>query len=173
MNKVGNRDYIIPIKGMSVGKHIFEFTIDNEFFEEYENREIKGARLKVDLELEKSTLLIEIRANIAGVVVLECDRCLDDLELGMETEAGLVVKFVKSANEEDNDEIMTLDPSESELNLKQFLYDYICLGLPLQRVHNEGECNPEMIKKLGDYSNSKSSGETSGSPFEKLKDLMN
>jgi len=173
MNKVGNRDYIIPIKGMSVGKHRFEFTIDNEFFEEYENREIKGAHLKVDLELEKSTLLIEIRAKIGGMVVLECDRCLDDLELEMETEAALVVKFVKSVQEEDDDEILTLDPSESELNLKQFLYDYICLGLPLQKVHNEGDCNPEMIKKLEDYSNGKSAGDTSGSPFEKLKDLMN
>ncbi len=173
MNKVGNRDYIIPIKGMSVGKHRLDFTIDNEFFEEYENREIKGANLNVEVELEKSTLLIEIKARILGVVVMECDRCLDDLRLEMDREASLMVKFVKSAREEDNDEIMTLDPAESELDLKQFLYDYICLGLPLQRVHKDGECNPEMIKKLGDFSNSRNTGENPPSPFEKLKDLMN
>jgi len=173
MIKVSNRDYIIPIKGMSIGKHSFEFTIDNSFFEEYENRDILGADFKVSLEIERSTLLLEVKAVIDGVVRTECDRCLEELEQMLETEAKLIVKFVKTVQEEDNEEVLTLDPNESELNLKQFLYDYICLALPIQRVHNEGDCNPEMIKKLGAYNRSPVPGEEPGSLFGKLRDLLN
>ncbi|MDP3436178.1 MAG: DUF177 domain-containing protein [Bacteroidales bacterium] len=173
MIKVSNRDYIIPIKGMSIGKHSFDFTIDNSFFEEYENRDILGADLNISLNIERSTLLIEVKALIDGVVRTECDRCLDELEQRLETEAKLIVKFVKTVQEEDNEEVLTLDPNESELNLKQFLYDYICLALPIQRVHNEGDCNPDMIRKLGAYSRSPVPEEDSGSPFGKLKNLLN
>ncbi len=173
MNKVGNRDYIIPIKGMSAGKHLFEFPIGNEFFEEYDNSQILGALLNVKLELDKSSTLIEVKGVIGGSVTVECDRCLELMEVKIETEANLLVKFVKSVGEEDDDEVMTLEPSESELDLKQFLYDYISLALPIQRVHPKGECNPEMIKKLDALNNKALEGEEAKSPFDKLKDLMN
>ena len=32
--------------------------------------------------------------------------------------------------------------------MSQIVYDYICLSLPLQRVHEEGECNPEVMARL-------------------------
>ena len=173
MIKVSNRDYIIPIKGMSIGKHSFDFTIDNSFFDEYESRDILGADLKVSLEIERSTLLIEVNALITGVIRTECDRCLEELEQRLATKAKLIVKFVKTVGEEDDEEVLTLDPNESELNLKQFLYDYICLALPIQRVHDEGDCDPEMIKKLGAYSRNPVPEEDSESPFGKLKNLLN
>ena len=104
MNKVSNKEYIIPIKGMSVGRHHFDFPVGNEFFEEYGNSQILGASLNVKLELEKSSTLIEVRADIEGSVTVECDRCLEMMEAKIETEATLLVKFVKTAGEEDDDE---------------------------------------------------------------------
>ena len=173
MNKVSNREYIIPINGMSVGKHLVDFSIGNEFFEEYDNSQIIGALLRVKLELDKSSTLIEIKGNIGGSVTVECDRCLELMELKLQTEVKLLVKFVKTQDEEDNDEVMTLDPSESELDLSQFLYDYICLALPIQRAHPQGECDPEMINKLSTLNKKALDGDDSKSPFDKLKDLMN
>jgi uncharacterized metal-binding protein YceD (DUF177 family) len=173
MNRECNRDYIIPIKGISIGKHKYDFTIENSFFDEYENRDIYGANLNVSLDLDRSATLIELEAEISGVVRTECDRCLEEMEHKLDTSAKLIVKFVKSTQEEDNDEVMTIDPSESELDIKQFLYDYICLALPIQRVHNEGECDPLMIEKLEAFRNTPSEGDKTESPFGKLKDLIN
>ena len=173
MNKVSNKEYIIPIKGMSVGRHHFDFPVGNEFFEEYGNSQILGASLNVKLELEKSSTLIEVRADIEGSVTVECDRCLEMMEAKIETEATLLVKFVKTAGEEDDDEVMTLEPSESELDLSQFLYDYICLALPIQKVHEQGKCNSEMVTKINSLNTKALDGDQTKSPFDKLKDVLN
>lgn len=173
MSKIDNREYVIPIKGMSQGRHKFDLAIGDKFFEEFESSEILGASLSVELTLEKSTTLINISGKIKGIVKVECDRCLEMVDLEIEAEPVMIVKFVKSTDEPEDSEVLTLDMTESELDLTQFLYDYICLALPIQRVHKEGECDKEMLKKLGKYSNAGSNDESNNSPFEKLKDLLN
>ena len=80
---------------------------------------------------------------------------------------------MRSVGEEESDDVMILDPSEAELDLSQFLYDYICLSLPLQRVHPKGKCNPVMLNKLKDLGLGESADKKTDSPFEKLKDLLN
>ncbi|MFA6335243.1 MAG: hypothetical protein WCX48_06755 [Bacteroidales bacterium] len=157
MGKSSNRDYIIPIKGLSIGSHNFSFSIDSLFFEEFENSEILSASLSVELVLEREVTWMKIDSEIKGEVGVECDRCLEELRLPVET---------------DGDEIITLDPTESELDLKQFFYDYICLSIPLQKVHKKGDCNPDMIARLKSAGEKKNIGEP-GSPFDKLKDLLN
>jgi uncharacterized metal-binding protein YceD (DUF177 family) len=68
-----------------------------------------------------------------------------------------------------------MDPTDGELDLTQFLYDYVCINLPLQKVHNEGECNPEMIAKLKNVSSgvqAKVVEDNSNSPFSALKQML-
>ncbi len=172
MNKVSNIDYVIPIKGLSIGKHNYSFTIEDNFFKEYENEEISGAKLEVLLTLDKHDTFIDIKADFKGTVKTECDRCLGEVNLEMDFTASLLVKFAKATMEEDTEEVLTLDPSESELDLKQFFYDYIYLALPIQRVHKEEECDPVMLEKLKNYVLA-SAQEKKESPFDKLKNLKN
>jgi len=172
MEKSSNRDYIIPIKGLSIGKHKYGFSIDTAFFKDFENSQIQNAALVVELVLEREATWMKVDSEIKGEVGVECDRCLDELELPIDTKASLMVKFDKSEGETDDDEFITLDPAESELDLKQFFYDYICLTLPLQKVHKQGDCNPDMIARLRSVGGGKIIGEPD-SPFDKLKDLLN
>jgi len=158
---------------MSIGKHYYGFSIDKEFFKEFENREIEGADLLVSLTLERSVSLIEIKAHIVGKVLIECDRCLDELELELDTHATLVVKFTANPLDDEDGEILRLDPNESELDLKQFLYDTAYLGLPMQRVHEEKKCNPQMIERLNALTKGEPTAKIDSSPFDKLKDLLN
>jgi len=173
MGKGSYTDYAIPIKGLSIGVHKYSFSIDDKFFEDFENSQILSAEIDIDTELDRSETLINVLCHIKGSVTVECDRCLEDLVLPIDVEASLLVRFVKSVEDEDDLETITLDPAETTLDLKQFFYDYICLSLPLQRVHKEGECNPEMISRLqkAKSEEKKSNGDTS--PFDKLKDLLN
>jgi uncharacterized metal-binding protein YceD (DUF177 family) len=64
----------------------------------------------------------------------------------------ILVKFGKNIEDSDPD-IITLPVDEHELDLKQHIYEFILLDLPIKRVHpddNDGNstCDPVMLKKL-------------------------
>ena len=50
----------------------------------------------------------------------------------------------------------------------------MCLSLPVQRVHPEGECNPDAVRYLSseDEQGEDSQGKDASLPFASLKDLM-
>jgi uncharacterized metal-binding protein YceD (DUF177 family) len=83
-----------------------------------------------------------------------------------------LVKYTKVKGEPENEEVVTLDPADPDLDLRQFFYDYICLSMPVQRVHDEGDCDPAMIDKLKQMQ-VKGERQEKESPFEQLRKLMN
>ena len=171
MKRVDNSEYSIPVKGMALGNHHFSFEIGGEFFGGYDNSEVVGAELLAKVDIVKSSTLMSIDGVISGNVSVECDRCLDELSVPIDTELGLIVRFAKDIDEE-GDDIMVIDPSGGELDLSQFFYDTVILSLPIQRVHDKGGCNPEMVKKLESLSGG-SGEEEKKSPFDVLKKLKN
>lgn len=170
-----NKEFIIQIKGLQVGKHSYDFSIGGDFFRSFENSLILDADLQADVVLEKGSGWMNVSADITGDVTVECDRCLDDVVLPMDFNCTMAVKFAKSLEDSDGDEFIIMDPADGELDLTQFLYDYVCLNLPLQKVHEEGECNREMMAKLGAVNSSSGSNEgmdVEDSPFAALKGLF-
>ena len=111
--------------------------------------------------------------TITGKVTVLCDRCLEELELPVDTGFKLSVKFGEGAETADagDREIVMIPEGSQELDLSQFVYDYTCISLPMRRVHPEGECNPEALKYL---STEESAGDapSAGSPFAALKDIL-
>ena len=165
------REFIIPVKGLPVGKHRYSFSIDGQFFRDFGNSQIITGSLVADVVLARETACINLDSNIKGSVVVECDRCLEELTVPLDINAKLLIKFAKGEQENDSDEIMILDPDASELDIKQFLYDYICISLPVQAIHRDGECNPEMVKRL--EKTMENSSESGGNfPFYGLKDII-
>ena len=68
-------------------------------------------------------------------------------------------------------EILFLSATDADLDLGQVIYDYVCLALPMQRVHAEGECNPETVRFLSQEPQNEEAGDTN-SPFAALKGLF-
>jgi uncharacterized metal-binding protein YceD (DUF177 family) len=119
------------------------------FFTLFEGSEIEHGKLLSEIVLEKHAAFLQLDVKITGNVKVECDRCLDELDMPVDYEGRLLVKFGKVTTEmEADDEIIILDPAEDEIDLSQFLFDSINVNLPIQRVHPEGLCDKEMIKKL-------------------------
>ena len=142
-------DCIIAFKGLSNDKHAFKFEIGDSFFQLFEGSEIERGSLTAEVILDKQPSCMQITVNINGTVDIVCDRCLDNLILPVSTEGELAVRFGKSDNlNSDDDDLILLNPSEGEIDLSQYIYDSINVALPLQRIHQEGQCNPEMMKKL-------------------------
>jgi uncharacterized metal-binding protein YceD (DUF177 family) len=149
MRSVNN--YKLTFKGLSPGKHAFTFDIDDLFFALFEGSEVAHGKLLAEVDLEKQSALLQLDVKITGSVKVECDRCLDELDVAVNYAGRLLVKFDRATDAADaEDEIMMLDPSEDEIDLSQFLYDSINVSLPMQRIHPERLCNEEMIKKLED-----------------------
>jgi uncharacterized metal-binding protein YceD (DUF177 family) len=152
--------FIIPFKGLSVGTHLFEWTIDKGFFTAYEMSEIDHADINVQVTLIKHDQFLEIDFLLEGWAEVPCDRCLDPLSLDIKTEAKLYVKFGDASSGEedpgDGHDVIILPPDEDKLNVAQYLYEYAHLGLPIKRVHPDDSsgksmCNEDMISHLEKY----------------------
>lgn len=150
----GEQLYRIDLKGLQPGKHRMEFPIETSFFAEFGENPILAADLKADVELEKTGLCMRLGLKIEGEVTVACDRCLSDLQLPVEVDETIAVTFSGASRVRDEEEerpdgdIIELERNETELDLSQVFYDYVCLSLPIQKVHEDGECDPDMIERM-------------------------
>ena len=139
--------YSIAYKGLKNGHHEFDFKVDDAFFEAMETVDIKGGDCDVHVTMERSETMLELGFEIAGSVVCECDRCLEDCNVPIEFEGELLVKFSNEVRDYDG-EVMWISPADGEVSLAQYIYESIVLALPYSRVHEEGECNPDMLARF-------------------------
>jgi uncharacterized metal-binding protein YceD (DUF177 family) len=145
----------IPVSGLKDGQHLYDFEIGNKFFEEFEESEIKEGSLSVNIELDKRSSHFDLIVKITGMVRICCDRCLEMFFQSIVCENRLLVKFGKNWDDNDPD-IITIPADEHELDIKQYLYEFIHLALPIQRVHpgdkrGKNSCNPDMVEKLNKH----------------------
>ena len=159
-------NFIIPLNGLAAGETSFSWHADKEFFEAFENTEILDADLDISVTVVKSGRYVGVDCAIDGTVTVSCDRCLEDLQMPIGTDIMLSVKFGDEESSEDHQEgereILFVPEGDAELDLSQIIYDYVCLALPMQRYHDDGECNPDAVKYLA-----------GGEPAEKLEDANN
>ena len=171
-----NDKFIIPLNGLTAGENHFFWQAGKEFFDSFENSEILDAHLDTDVRVEKSGRYIGVDCDVRGEIKVECDRCLDELELPVDVEIMLSVKY---GDEESSDEpqegereVLFVPEDSAELDMKQIIYDYVCLSLPMQRMHDEGDCNPEVMKRYGAPEETEVSQEEGVSPFSALKGMF-
>jgi uncharacterized protein len=167
--------FTIPMSGMKEGYHNYDFEINKEFFEQFEESEIKEGTFLATVEAEKRSSHIDMTIRIKGEVSISCDRCLGVFQHPVDCVNRLLVKF-GNIYEESDPEIIIFPADEQELDLKQYFYEYILLALPIQRVHPEessgnSTCDPEMLKKLEDHLVNKDS--RTDPRWDELKKLMN
>ena len=123
--------FVVKLTSLAPGKSHFTWHAGPEFFEIFGNEEILDADLEVTAGIANHGLTADAACVVSGSVIVACDRCLEDLVIPVET-----------SFEE------TYTPESDELDLRQDVYDYVCISLPIQRVHPEGECNQETTKYL-------------------------
>jgi len=145
-------DFVIPFRGLGTGIHRFHYAIDGSFFEELEYSEIQEGNLTVDLTMDRQERMLLLDFLIQGTVDVPCDRCLEDFSLEVDDHPRLIVKF-GDAYEEEDDDIIVIPHEEHQIDVRQHIYEYILLSLPLRRVHPDDElgqstCDPDMLSAL-------------------------
>lgn len=144
------KQFVIPIAGLKAGNHNFAFDIDERFFEHFDYSEITHGNLRVECLLEKQQRMMVFHFAIEGFVNVACDRCAEDFDQPVSGEEQLIVKL-GNTHEEEADDVLVIAETEHELDLSQFIYEYIHLLLPMKRVHGtdaQGNslCNPEVTR---------------------------
>ncbi len=145
--------YIIDFKDLKVGDYHFDFSVGASLFAPYEECEVLGGDCEVKVEMQRSESMLSLQVAITGDVEVACDRCLEPCAVEVDYDAPLVVKFIDEARLTESEfeydgEVMWLPTGATELNLAQYIYESIILSLPYQRVHEEGDCNPEMMERF-------------------------
>lgn len=126
--------YIMRFGGLKEGRHSFDYELNKEFFIGFDQDDILDAKIVVDVELNKRTTGLDLDFRLKGNFIVSCDRCLEPLDIPVDSEERLLVRF---GDEEDYEaEIIILEHKAYELDLKQFLYEFSMLTLPIQRVHD-------------------------------------
>ena len=166
--------FVIPLNGLTQGGTDFDWRADGTFFGRFDNSEILSAELSIGVHVEKAPRYIGVDCSVKGTVKVVCDRCLEDLTLPVDTAFKLSVKFGEESGSADaaDREIVMIPEGAAELDLSQFIYDYVCTSLPMHRVHPEGECNPEALKYLKVESSAEEPAHVAGNPFAALKDIL-
>ena len=148
------KEYTIQFVGLKEGTHFFEYEIGKKFFNIFEYDEFNDTNVKINVELEKKTTLLEFKFVASGTVNVNCDLTNEPYNQEINNVFELIVKFGEEYND-DNEEILILPHSEYELNIGQYIYELIVLSVPTKRIHpgvSDGSLNSELLQKLDELS---------------------
>lgn len=131
-------EYNIPFVGLKLGKHLFDYQIDNTFFEEYECEKFDKIDVKCEVLLDKKTTFLELNFKHKGIVVTNCDVTDEVFDLKIKGSFKLIVQFGEEYNN-DNEELLILPHGSYKVDIKQYIYENIMLSIPLKRVKVENK----------------------------------
>ena len=146
------KEFLIPFVGLKLGKHHFEYQINNAFFEHFEYDEFQNSDIKVAVVLDKKSNMLELSFKHKGTVNVPCDLTGEDFDLPIKGKMKLIVRFGEEFNN-DNEELLILPFGEFEIDIMQYIYEMIVLSAPLKRVHpgvKDGSLKTEALEKLNE-----------------------
>lgn len=142
--------YNVDLKGLKAEPLNMEFVLDNAFFADIDGEEFQRGTVKAVVTAKKNRDVFDFTFSLDGVVIVPCDRCLDDLEIEVSTDNNLRVKL--GSEYADDGDIVVVPEQDGDLNIAWYLYEFIVLALPMKRVHAPGKCNRDMAGKLKQHS---------------------
>jgi len=144
--------YAVRISGLGEGDHDFIFELDQQFFALFDHPDIENGKVQAQVIFEKKVGVIALHFSLAGEVEVICDRCLEPFLAPIETSQIIYVKLGETAGEIEDD-VLIIGRDEHEIEVGQFMYEFILLALPYQHIHpsdknGNSSCNPDMLKQL-------------------------
>lgn len=169
-------EYVVRFEGLKTGSHHFEWEVGEKFFEDFGDVEFRRGKFHVELELQKENTMLILNFPLKGTFSCSCDLCLEEIEMPVENEGRLIVKFASEPEESDG-EIIFLRHGDHELDLRQTIYEMIATSIPFRRTCADvgKQCDPEMLRRIkesqGTDNENQPEWKEGGSPWDVLKSL--
>ncbi|WP_299053928.1 DUF177 domain-containing protein [uncultured Polaribacter sp.] len=144
------KEYNIQFVGLKEGNHLFEYTVDNKFFEAFNFDEYESSSIEIALNFLKKPTLFELSFTANGHVEVPCDISGELYNQPIKAEMQLVVNFGPEFND-DNEDILILSHDAYEFSVAQYIYELIVLSVPNKRIHPkvlDGTMNSETLNRL-------------------------
>ena len=127
----------------------YQYQLDNQFFLDLDAPEVQKGRVNVTLKVRKTSGIYQLDFHTEGMVVVVCDRCLDEMEQPIESDDRLRVKLGLEFSDEDD--MVVVPEEDGYINVAWFIYEFIALSIPMKHVHAPGKCNKDMVNKLSKH----------------------
>lgn len=176
------REFEIGWTGLKEGKHEFHYELNDEKLSllGYSSEEFSDLEAKIQLTFDRHHDFFELFFDYDGHLTCICDRCGDPMTLELWDEFKLIVKLVDSAedadryNEVEESEIYYISHHTSSINVFKWLYDYLMLSIPIQKVHGTDEegrslCNEQAIALLASLEEQSNKSASIWKDLEKFK----
>ena len=167
------KEYLIAYVNLKEGEHTFNYNVGDSFFENYDNTDVKSADLKVEVLFNKKSTHFEVSFVIYGNVTLDCDRCMEPFNYGLDINQTIYIKFGEEESEDEN--LYILPKKQNEIDLSEFIDELIVVSLPMRRIHPEDEngestCPNKMLDYIQNINNEGSAIDPRWNELNKLKD---
>lgn len=174
------REFEIAFVGLKPGTHYYEYRVDDKFFSNYGNQDFTHCNAAIKLELDKKSGFMFLKFDIDGIADVSCDRCGNPLPLRLWEEFKLMVKLVDNPDEmneqEEDPDVYYISRSENHLHLADWIYEFINLSIPMQKMCPPEEvggpqCNKEVLARLAKVEIKKDEINPLWKGLEQFKDL--
>lgn len=159
-------EFKLPLKSIPAGTQEFSYHLDKAFFVNMENADVRDADVDVHLTVTHKNDVYDLVFHLTGTVTVACDRCLDNLELPVDTTYQVAVKYGDDYRD-DADGMIEIPESDNFLNVAYMIHDTAALAIPIKHVHPLGKCNRAMSTLL-----KKHRAHTPGDPDAELEDEL-
>lgn len=132
---------------MKTDSSSYSYLLDKHFFTLVEGEDVKGGEIEAEIEIQQARDVFEFTFSLNGMVEIICDRCLDNMVYPISVEETVLVEMGEFYNDEDDRRII-ISEHEGTINVAWLMYEFIALAIPIHHVHEEGECNQDMLQKL-------------------------
>lgn len=128
--------YTLPIKGLGDGMHQFRYEVDADFFATFVESPVQDTTVDLVVQLDKRPSLLVLEFDFSGTIGTDCDRCLAPIQLPVQGQHRLLVKYGEAEDAPDDEDVVYIPHETSQWNIAQFVYEYILLAQPLIKVYD-------------------------------------
>lgn len=164
-------EYLIPIKGLDLGVHLYDFKLTGDFFSQFEESPIGESQLDVLVVLDKRETMLLWAFEVKGSIQTHCDRCMERIQLPLHQSHDLIVKY---GEEGEKGDVVFIPSDTPDFQLAPYLYEFSCLSVPMVKVYDcendeNAPCNFEVLDRLDrDAREASGKDNTLGDQLEKL-----
>lgn len=148
--------YEIDLLSRGLEGKTLEYDIDDAFFG-WTGGLIQRGKVHSTVTCVSANAIYKFQIHSVGTIIVPCDRCLADLELRIETTDILSVKL--GDEYADEGDCVIVPEAEGRIDLAQFIYEFIVLGMPITCCHEPGKCDEAMMHELSRHQSIRSGGE--------------
>ena len=169
-------EYIIPYLGLSNGIHQYDFSLNNQFFVNFEKSKIKDANIELSVNFEKRDRMVVLEITGGGSFRSSCDRCLAEIDIPIQFDDRIIIKFADQKHPSDSEEVYYLDPKTSHVDISPYIYEVVHLHLPIVNARNCEEegfvyCDQTVLSAIQTENDKNQSSFEDESPWSELRKL--